>query len=248
MASDPSDGPRDASGGAAHPDARVAGWRAPDAAGGPRDDRAVVGALGGSRLFEQPQYRAEAERFAAFIAPPGPVAVEVGFDHGRRLRALAEADPGTRWVGLEVRRARVRALAAHAPPNLLPWRADARTVFARLVPPGRLARVDVLFPTPWWHAGHRAKRLLLTDAFLADVARGLADDGILHVATDVEPYFEHVARQVAAWHPVSHPPPAPVPSRREHSCHRDGIPIRRGTWRPPRPAEAREPLDNRSGS
>lgn len=216
-----------------HPDARVAGWQAP-----PMGDRRVEvrGALGGSRLFEQPQYRAEAERFAAFVAAPGPVAVEVGFDFGRRLLSLAEADPSVRWVGLEVRKARADDLTARAASrgvtNLLPWRADARTVFRALMPAGRLTRVDVLFPTPWWHAGHRARRMLLSPGFVDDVCRALAPDGVLHVATDVAPYFAHVDNLMAGWRRVDDPPPAPIPSRREHVCARDGIPICRGTWRP----------------
>lgn len=214
-----------------HPDPRVAAWQPPDPTEATGED--IPGALGGSRLFEQPQYRAEVARFEAFIAAPGPVAVEIGFDHGRRLLALAQQDATTRWIGLEVRRARVDALAALAPPNLLPWRADARTVFRRLMPPGRLARVDVWFPTPWWHDRKRAERLLLTPPFLADLARALAPAGLFCVATDVAPYFEHLQTLLAGWHPAPLPPPAPAWSRREVTCHREGIPVHRGAWHPP---------------
>ncbi len=225
-----------------HPDPRVARWSAAERADDPSAPDDVPGALGGSRLFEQPRYRAEVERFMGFAAAPGPVAVEVGFDHGRRLLSLAADDPTVRWVGLEVRRRRVEGLAQAAQTrgltNLLAWRADARTVFRRVVPPGRLSRVDILFPTPWWHAGRRAERQLLTAAFVADVARALAPEGILHVATDVGPYFEHVAGLIAEWVAAPDPPPAPVPSRRAHTCARDDIPVFSGTWRvtAPRPA------------
>lgn len=217
-----------------HPDPRADGWQAPESTGA----RDVTGALGGSRIFEQPRHRAEVERFDAFLAAPGPAAVEVGFDHGRRLLSLAAADRGVRWVGLEVRRQRVDALAAAAAirglDTLLPWRADARTVFRHVMPAGRLSRIDVLFPTPWWHARHRAKRLLLTEAFVADAARALGSDGVLHIATDVQPYFAHVEALLGGWQRAPAPPPAPVPSRREHACARDGIAIHRGTWRPRR--------------
>ncbi len=221
-----------------HPDPRADAWRAPTADDPPTDD--IPGALGGSRLFEQPRYRAELDRCLAFIAPPGPVALEVGFDHGRRLASLAAADARTRWIGLEVRRRRVEALAAHAPPNLLAWRADARTVVRHAIPAGRLARVDVWFPTPWWHAGKRARRMLLTLAFLNDVARALAPDGALCVATDVEPYFAHLTAQLAGWSPAPLPPPAPTPSRREATCAREGIAVHRGAWHPPRHSQNRE--------
>lgn len=192
----------------------------------------MPGALGGSRLFEQPQYRAEAEALAAFIAAPGPVAVEVGFDHGFRLLDAAARAPETRWIGLEVREARVAAVKARAPRNVLAWRADARTVFAALMPVGRLARVDVWFPTPWWDEAKRAKRLLLTPAFVADVARTLEPGGTLNVATDIGPYFEHVCALLRGWTVAEAPPPL-APSRREQTCAREDTSVHYGSWTPP---------------
>ncbi|MCA9545199.1 MAG: hypothetical protein KC613_12435 [Myxococcales bacterium] len=215
-----------------HPDPRAEVWRPADATPrGGEDD--VAGALGGSRLFEQPQYRAEAEAYRRFLAPPGPVALEVGFDHGHRLLSLAHADPAVRWVGLEVRERRVLALAERAPPNLLAWRADARTVLRRLTPPGRLNRVDVLFPTPWWDEGKRAKRQLLTPIFVADLAQALVPGGVALVATDVAPYFAHVQALFAGWQPAPLPRPAARPSQRHRRCLSAGVPTFWGAWRPP---------------
>ena len=221
---------RACSGGAV--DDRRETWSPPEPA--PRRS-GVRGALGGSRLFEQPKQRAEVEAFRTFVAGDSPVAVEIGFDHGGRLLDHAWRWPGTRWLGLEVRKARVEELAAAAPDNLLVWRADARTVFSVLMPAGRLARVDVLFPTPWWDDGKRSRRLLLSAEFVADLARALRPDGVVHVATDVAPYFEHVAGLFAAWRPASTPPEGEVRSRRELVCARDGLHVWRGSWSPPRP-------------
>ncbi len=187
--------------------------------------------MGGSRLFEQPQYRAEAQAFHDFLAPEGPAVLEVGFDHGRRLLSLAQANPRTRFVGLEVREHRVLELAAKAPPNLLAWRADARTVLHVLAPPGRFERVDVLFPTPWWHGGRRAKRMLLSAAFVEDLARALEPTGSAFIATDVGPYFAHVQSLFAGWTPAPCPT-SPAPSRRESTCAREAIEVFRGAWRP----------------
>lgn len=217
---------------AAAPDRRTT-WRAPaETPGVGAPDEGVRGALGGSRLFEQPAYRAEAEAFLRFVEAPGPVAVEIGFDHGMRLLELARTQPEVRWLGLEVREARVLAVAPHCPPNCHVWRADARTVFRVLMPPARVSRVDVLFPTPWWDEGKRDKRLLLTPAFVADLARCLAPAGVVHVATDVGPYFEHVEALFAAWRAAPEPPAVSVLSRRERVCRRDGLPVWRGTWSP----------------
>ena len=194
----------------------------------------VRGALGGSRLFEQPAQRAEVAAFREFIARPGALAVEVGFDFGHRLLDHARRWPQTSWLGLEVRQARVIELAEKAPPNLLPWRADARTVFATLMPDEAVDRVDILFPTPWWDDGKRAKRLLLNADFVADLGRTLRPDGVIHVATDVEPYFRHVEELFSAWRPDSNPPAGEARSRRERVCARDGLPVWTGSWSPPR--------------
>ena len=191
------------------------------------------GALGGSRLFEQPRQRAEVERFADFVAGPQPLAVEIGFDQGHRLLDHAQRWPETRWLGLEVRKERVADVAARAPDNLLVWRADARTVFATLMPSARIARVDILFPTPWWHEGKRARRMLITEAFVADLAQAMRPDGAVHLATDVGPYFEHIAARFERWSPADEPPAGAALSRRERVCRRDGLRVWRGTWRSP---------------
>lgn len=208
---------------------RRVGWTPPEVAVA---GDGVRGALGGSRLFEQPQYRGELERFRAFVGGDEELVVEVGFDHGFRLLSHAQTWPQQRWLGLEVRKARVEALAAKAPPNLLAWRVDARTVFAELMPAGRVHRVDVLFPTPWWDETKRAKRLLLTEAFVADVARSLTPGGAVHVATDVGPYFEHAQALFAGWRATDDPPRTEQLTRREWSCERDGLPVWRGSWTP----------------
>jgi tRNA (guanine-N(7)-)-methyltransferase len=201
----------------------------------------VRGALGGSRLFDQPAWRAEREAWDAFLATPGPLLVEIGFDHGRRLTATAAHHPGWRVAGLEVRERRVQEVrawaASHDLTNLHAWRADARVVLRRFVPPGRIAVLEALFPDPWWNEAHRARRLLVDDAFLADAAIALAPGGALHLATDVERLAEEIdaalARQPAL---VDDPgvsaarPPIDQLSRREWRCEREGRPVWRW-WR-----------------
>ncbi|MFZ5477661.1 MAG: tRNA (guanine(46)-N(7))-methyltransferase TrmB [Myxococcota bacterium] len=186
-------------------------------------------ALNGSLLFDQPAHAGDRDRLLAFVAGDGPVAVEIGFDHGMRILDHARRWPDVRWLGVEIRKRRVAAAAPHAPPNCLLFRGDARTVLARLVPAGRLARVDVLFPTPATNPRH----LLITPGFVADLARALAPDGVVHVATDVEGLFAWASRCFAGW-PTGEPPATgPVLSRRERVCKRDGLPVWRATWRRP---------------
>lgn len=201
------------------------------------------GALHGSRFIEQPHVRPEVDRCLAFLAGPAPVLVEVGFDHGRRLHATARLNPAWRVVGLEVRAQRVREAQARAErdglTNVLPWRMDARTVFAGVLNPDSIDLVEVLFPTPWWHPAHRQKRLLVDAPFVADVHRVLRPGGLLHVATDVADYADLIDMRVDAFDGLNalplaegqrRRPPCDQQSRREWKCARDGVPYTRRFW------------------
>ena len=201
--------------------------------------RDIIGALNGSRFIEQPHIKPEVDATLAFIEGSAPVVVEVGFDHGRRLHSMARLNPDWRVVGLEVRKLRVAEAVSRAErdglENIHPWRMDARTVFSGVLPPASVDVVEVLFPTPWWHPGLRQKRLLVDALFLEDVARVLRPGGVLHVATDVEDYAQHINAVleasalvvVDATACVTRFPRCTQLSRREWKCERDGTQV----WR-----------------
>lgn len=169
--------------------------------------------------------------------PPGdgPLEIDVGFGRGRSLFARAEAAPGARLLGVEIKRKwaykveerrkargleRVRVLAG-----------DARDVLSRCEPTASVARVFVHFPDPWWKKRHR-KRRLVDAGFLDLVARLLEDGGELYVQTDVPDralaYREEIER-----HPALRLLPAPPDnpfgnaSNRERRALADGLPIHR---------------------
>ena len=206
----------------------------------PRD---VPGALHGSRFVTLPHVVPHVERCLAFIAGDAPVLVEVGFDHGRRLDSTARLNPEWRVLGLEVRAQRVEEAVARAErdglTNVLPWRLDARTVFARVLPPASVDVVEVLFPTPWWSPALRRKRLLIDDAFVTDVARVLRPGGLLYTATDVADYADVIdacvsrCRELVALSVedgLARRPSCGQLSRREWACERDGVPWTRRFW------------------
>lgn len=203
-------------------------WTPPEAPARP-ERRRVPGAMGGSLLLDQPRYAPQRARIQAFVDQPGPLAVEVGFDHGITLLSQARARPGWRWLGLEIRRRRVAAVQPHVPDNCLAERMDARALFASGLLDDRVDRVDVLFSTPAVQGRH----LLWTPAFVADVARALRPGGVLHAPTDVPALAALIAELLAGWPEAPLPPAAPEPSRRERVCARDGLPVWRRAWAPP---------------
>ena len=117
---------------------------------------------------------------------------------------------------------------------------DARFALPRLGPGGSVKRVFLHFPDPWWKKRH-AKRLVMGDALLAEVARLLEPGGELYIGTDVEEratlYSDVVgsnANLVPAGdegtpHLVDHAYVARSP--REHRAIADGLPVYRMLWR-----------------
>lgn len=204
-------------------------WTPPERGARRASGSRVPGALYGSLLLEQPAHKPLVDAFLAFLEPPGPVALEIGADTFTVLFDQARLCPQVRWVGLEIRRRRVERARPHAPENAWLWAMDARTVFASVVPAGRLSRVDVRFPTPVTDPRH----LLFTEAFVADVRRALAPDGVLTVSTDVRGLWEHVEGLLDGWIAVEPPPRGDVRSRRERVCRRDGLEVYGGSFSAP---------------
>jgi len=102
-------------------------------------------------------------------------------------------------------------------------------------------RVFVHFPDPWWKKRH-AKRLLIQDGFLDDVARILEPGGELFVQTDVEPRARSYEDLVGldrrfdpggdeAGSPRIGENPYVARSTRERRAMTDGLPVHRLLWK-----------------
>jgi tRNA (guanine-N7-)-methyltransferase len=124
-----------------------------------------------------------------------PVVLEIGFGNGESLAQMAAAELGRNFLGLEVHRPGVGHLLLEierlALTNLRVLRQDAIALLRDGLAPASLAAVHLYFPDPWPKKRHH-KRRILQPSFVALVARVLASGGLFHVATDWEPYAEHM--------------------------------------------------------
>lgn len=186
----------------------------------------------GTRLFDQPEHAARRDELRTFLGRPGPLGVEIGFDHGMCILDRARSFPDSRHLGVELREARVEAARPHAPPNCLLTRIDGRTLVSALLPDASVSWVYILFPTP----PTSPKRALLTPGFAAALERVLVPGGVLWFRTDV-PALSDAARELFPWPEAPPPPLGAELSRRERVCRRDGIAVY--TWCVARPS-ARE--------
>ena len=124
-----------------------------------------------------------------------PRVVEIGFGNGENLLALAAQHPGKDFLGVEVHGAGVgRVLAAaheQGLTNIRVVRHDAVEVFEQGLGAGSVDEVLIFFPDPWPKARHHRRRLVQPDVARLIVA-ALKPTGVLRLATDWEPYAEHM--------------------------------------------------------
>ncbi|WP_158863321.1 tRNA (guanosine(46)-N7)-methyltransferase TrmB [Leifsonia sp. AG29] len=121
--------------------------------------------------------------------------VEIGFGNGENLLTLAERHPERDFLGVEVHGAGVgRVLGGirdRGLGNLRLVRHDAVEVFERGIEPGSIDEILIFFPDPWPKARHHRRRLIQPDVARL-LVRALRPEGVLRLATDWEPYAEHM--------------------------------------------------------
>ena len=133
--------------------------------------------------------------FAQVFGRAAPCTLEIGFGNGEHLLARSAAEPERNFVGVEVHRPGVGhlllAAGAAGLGNLRIIEHDAVEVLREQIAPAALDEIEILFPDPWPKKRHH-KRRLIQDAFVELLASRLSAGGHLHLATDWEPYAEHM--------------------------------------------------------
>jgi tRNA (guanine-N7-)-methyltransferase len=131
----------------------------------------------------------------ALFGRDAPVVFEVGFGNGETLAALAAAHPERNFLGLEVHPPGVGHLLLQCEAarleNVRIVCDDAVDVLHRRIADATIDELLLYFPDPWPKKRHH-KRRIVQPAFLALVARKLKPGGVLRMATDWQPYAEHM--------------------------------------------------------
>ncbi|MBD9483577.1 tRNA (guanosine(46)-N7)-methyltransferase TrmB [Pseudomonas sp. PDM14] len=124
-----------------------------------------------------------------------PRTFEIGFGMGHSTLEMAAAAPEQDFIGVEVHKPGVGALLngllTQNLSNVRVYSCDALEVLRDCVADASLDRLLLFFPDPWHKARHH-KRRIVQPAFAELVRQKLKVGGVLHMATDWEPYAEYM--------------------------------------------------------
>ena len=146
-------------------------------------------------------YTGQPTDWAGHFGRSAPLVLEIGFGMGAATAQIAAARPDTDFVGIEVHTPGVGALLKRIGEdgleNLRILQHDAVQVLEHMVAPDSLAGVHVFFPDPWHKKKHH-KRRLIQSPLVQLLASRLAPGGVLHCATDWQPYAEQMLEVLRA--------------------------------------------------
>jgi tRNA (guanine-N7-)-methyltransferase len=130
-----------------------------------------------------------------------PTVLEIGFGMGGSLLEMCQASPGKDFIGVEVHRPGVGAFLHQAKTlaltNVRVYCHDAVEILNENIIENSVDRIQVFFPDPW-HKKRHHKRRLIQPEFVALLTRKLKPGGVLHLATDWQPYAEHMMAVLSA--------------------------------------------------
>lgn len=176
--------------------------------------------------------------------PPGPeVELEIGCADAQFLFERAARDPAGIYVGCEIREDLVALVNRRARRTKLPVHAvfcQAQLHLDAIFEAGRVARVFVNFPDPWFKKKHHERRMI-DEALAAGIARAarpgaeiFVQSDVWEIALDAMSVFESDGRFINAageWTFWRAGNPYGVRSWREQNAEETGLPIWRIMYR-----------------
>lgn len=121
--------------------------------------------------------------------------VEIGFGMGDSLLQMASEQPQMNFLGIEVHKAGVgkllNGISKLGLTNIKLVCDDAVEVVKHSIKSQSVDRFLIFFPDPW-HKKRHHKRRIIQPEFVALLADRLRVNGCLHLATDWQPYAEHM--------------------------------------------------------
>ena len=132
---------------------------------------------------------------AAMFGNAQPIELDLGCGKGRFLLARAAAHPEVNFFGVDRMLRRIRKVDNRARRldlgNIRLLRMEGYYATTYLLPPASISTFYIFFPDPWPKKRHHEHRLF-NPRFMDALHRALVPGGVLHFATDHQPYFAEV--------------------------------------------------------
>lgn len=130
-----------------------------------------------------------------------PRVLEIGTGNGDALVQMAAAARDHDFLGVEVHTPGIgqalREIGERQLTNVRLMHHDAMEVLATSLADNSFDRLNLYFPDPWPKKRHHKRRIVQTP-FLDQVVRVVKPGGLLHMATDWEPYAQHMLETLLA--------------------------------------------------
>lgn len=156
---------------------------------------------GQKRALEElwPRYGVDMHRglldFASLFGNVRPVVLEIGFGNGEATWRMAQSSPEQNFLAVDVHRPGIGRLLLnlekHRVHNVRVACGDAVELLQKCIAERSLDAVRIFFPDPWPKKRHH-KRRMIQPPFVKTIATRLKPGAILHLATDWQPYAEHM--------------------------------------------------------
>ena len=180
-----------------------------------------------------------------YTQPNLPLHLDIGCARGRFVLKMAQIEPNWNFLGLEIREPLVveanRICEEMGLKNLHYMFANVNNSLVSLLsnlPPGRLQKVTIQFPDPWFKNRH-AKRRVVQRELVTELANYLAVGGVVFLQSDIQfvaeemcdRFYEHPAFEKLGTTTWLAENPFPVPTEREIATFNKGEPVYRALFR-----------------
>jgi tRNA (guanine-N7-)-methyltransferase len=123
------------------------------------------------------------------------VILEIGFGMGEATIALARNSPKIGFIAVDVHQPGIGKLLGciqeSGQQNIRVMEEDAHLILSLMIPDASLGGIHLFFPDPWPKTRHH-KRRIVNPSFIQLAFQKLRPDGLIHIATDWQPYAEWI--------------------------------------------------------